>query len=112
MANDEVMQPFRGGQDQVSGPQVPLLDHGDEIETLNWACKSYWPWLVDPINSYVMANSSYMPSLGSLSHLHCLEEAPVVHRPGPDHLGEIGRAMSWPTALTCPVWGLCLIPMT
>ena len=26
-------------QGQVSGPQVPLLSHGDEIETQDWACK-------------------------------------------------------------------------
>ena len=26
-------------QDQVGGPQVPLLGHGDEIETPNWACR-------------------------------------------------------------------------
>ena len=30
--NDEVIQPHRGDQGQVSGPQVPLLGHGDEIE--------------------------------------------------------------------------------
>ena len=30
-----------------------------------------------------------MPNLGSLSHLHGLEEAPVVHRPGPGHLREV-----------------------
>ena len=28
-------------QDQVGGPQVPLLGHGDEIETPNWACRDY-----------------------------------------------------------------------
>ena len=28
---------------QVSGPQVPLLGHGDEIETPNWACRSNDP---------------------------------------------------------------------
>ena len=27
-------------QGQVGGPQVPLLDHGDEIETQNWACRA------------------------------------------------------------------------
>ena len=27
-------------QDQVGGPQVPLLGHGDEIETTNWACRT------------------------------------------------------------------------
>ena len=26
---------------QVGGPQVPLLEHGDEIETQDWACKDY-----------------------------------------------------------------------
>ena len=26
-------------QGQVGGPQVPLLGHGDEIETPNWACR-------------------------------------------------------------------------
>ena len=29
-------------QDQVGGPQLPLLGHGDEIETPNWACSDYW----------------------------------------------------------------------
>ena len=29
-------------QDQVGGPQVPLLGHGDEIETPNWACRDFW----------------------------------------------------------------------
>ena len=31
----------------------------------------------------------YMPNLGSLSHSHGLEEVPVVHQPGPEHLGEV-----------------------
>ena len=35
MANDEVGQHLQGGQGQVGGPQVPLLGHGDEIETPN-----------------------------------------------------------------------------
>ena len=26
-------------QDQVGGPQVPLLGHGDEIETSNLVCR-------------------------------------------------------------------------
>ena len=38
---DEVYQPLQGGQGQVGGPQVPLLGHGDEIETPNWACMKY-----------------------------------------------------------------------
>ena len=29
-------------QDQVSGQQVPLLSHGDEIEIPNWACRDFW----------------------------------------------------------------------
>ena len=48
MANDEVGQHLQGGQGQVSGPQVPLLGHVDEIETSNWACKDLdmkWPML-------------------------------------------------------------------
>ena len=28
-------------QGQVGGPQVPLLGHGDEIETPNWACRDF-----------------------------------------------------------------------
>ena len=31
-ANDEVSQPSQGGQDQVGGPQVPLLGHGEGLE--------------------------------------------------------------------------------
>ena len=37
-----------------------------------------------------MSYSPYMPNLGSLSHSHGLEEALVVHRPGPGHLPEVG----------------------
>ena len=44
---------------------------------------------VDLIICYVMSKSAYMPDLGSLSHPHSLDEAPVVHRPGPGNLGEI-----------------------
>ena len=32
----------------------------------------------------------YLPYFGSLSHLHGLEEVPVVHRPGPGNLPEAG----------------------
>ena len=38
---------------------------------------------------YVMTNSPYMPKFGSLLHPHGLEEAPVVHQPGPSHLGDV-----------------------
>ena len=41
MANDEVGQTPQGGQVQVSGPQVPLLGHGNEIKSQNWACRDY-----------------------------------------------------------------------
>ena len=41
MANDEVGQHLQGGQGQVGGPQVPLLGHGDEVESLNWVCRDY-----------------------------------------------------------------------
>ena len=37
-----------------------------------------------------MFYSPYKPNLGSLSHSHGLEEAPVVHRPDPGHLPEVG----------------------
>ena len=37
-----------------------------------------------------MSYSPYMPNLGSLSHSHGQEKAPVVHRPGPGHLPEVG----------------------
>ena len=32
-------------QGQVGGPQVPLLGHGNVIETKNWACKGQWLFL-------------------------------------------------------------------
>ena len=28
-------------QDQVGGPQVPLLGHGDEMKTPSWAFRNY-----------------------------------------------------------------------
>ena len=31
----------------------------------------------------------YIPNFGPLSHPHGLEEAPVVHRPGPGHLSDL-----------------------
>ena len=34
--NDEVIQPHRGDQSQVGGPQMPLPGHGDEKEIQNW----------------------------------------------------------------------------
>ena len=41
MTNDEVGQHVKGGQGQDGGPQVPLLGHGDEIETPNLAYTKY-----------------------------------------------------------------------
>ena len=35
-ANDEVSRCLQGGQGQVGGPQVPLLRHGDEVESPYW----------------------------------------------------------------------------
>ena len=32
-SNDKVAQPFQGGHDQVSEPQVPLLGHGEALKT-------------------------------------------------------------------------------
>ena len=37
IANDEVGKHLQGSQGQVGGPQVPLLGHGDDKETQNWA---------------------------------------------------------------------------
>ena len=41
MTNDEVGLGLQGGQGQVDGPQVPLLGHGNEVESPNWACRVY-----------------------------------------------------------------------
>ena len=41
MANDKVYQHLQGGKGQVGGPQVPLLGHGNEEESPNWACRDY-----------------------------------------------------------------------
>ena len=46
--------------------------------------------LADLIIVYFMSYSPFMPNLGSLSHSHGLKEAPVVHRPGPGYLPEVG----------------------
>ena len=40
MTSDEFKQHVEGGQGQDGGPQVPLLGHGDEIESPNWACRN------------------------------------------------------------------------
>ena len=39
--DDEVRQPKQGVQGEVGVPQVPLLGHGGELETPNWACREY-----------------------------------------------------------------------
>ena len=46
--------------------------------------------LADLIIFDFMFYSPYKPNLASLSHSHDLEEAPVVHQPGPGHLPEVG----------------------
>ena len=38
MENYEISQPHQGDQGQAGVPQVPLLGHVGEIETLDWAC--------------------------------------------------------------------------
>ena len=38
---DKVNQPQEGDQGQVGGPQVPLLSHGSEIKSPNWASGDY-----------------------------------------------------------------------
>ena len=40
----------------------------------------------------IQHTSPYMLNLGSLAHPHGLEEAHVVHRPDPGHLGQVGEA--------------------
>ena len=39
MTRYDVSQYLHGGQDQDGGPQLPLLGHGDEVESPNWACR-------------------------------------------------------------------------
>ena len=45
MCQNVLVKEFFGSDEvdrgQVSGPQVPLLCHGDVIETPNWACMKY-----------------------------------------------------------------------
>ena len=36
-ANENVAWPLQGGQDQIDVPQVPLLSHGEALETWNLA---------------------------------------------------------------------------
>ena len=47
--------------------------------------------LDDHIFLDLMSFSPYIPNLGSLSHPHGLEEAPVVLQPGPGHLVDVGQ---------------------
>ena len=61
--------------------------------------KPRWPNSRSPSRGWMILSFSiscdivpYMPNLGSLSHCHGLEEVPVVHRPGPGYLPEVG----WP----------------
>ena len=39
MINYGISQHLYGGQGQVGGPQVPLLGHGDKIESPNWVLR-------------------------------------------------------------------------
>ena len=41
MAYDKVSQHLQGGQGQLGGPQVLLLDHGYKIECPNWAFRDH-----------------------------------------------------------------------
>ena len=74
----------------------------------------------------LIANIPYLPKFRSLAPPHGLEEAPIVHQPGPDHLDEgsglygwlsrgqydlpaqfqVSRALPWPRTGTCcpPTW--------
>ena len=51
--------------------------------------------LDDLIILYFMSYSPNVPILGSLSHSHGLEEAPVVHQPGPGHLVDVSQPHHW-----------------
>ena len=46
--------------------------------------------LDDHIIFYFISFGPYFPNLSSLPQPHGLEEAPVVHQPGPGHLPEVG----------------------
>ena len=54
----------------------------------SWSCLNLKCLISYSIDSY----SLYMPNLGSLSHSHGLEQAPVIHRPGPGHFPDV----CWP----------------
>ena len=44
MADDDVSQCIQGVQGKVSGPQVPLRSHGNEIRNSNRACRDSRTW--------------------------------------------------------------------
>ena len=52
MTHDEVIQPLQGGQIQVSGQHVPLLGHGDAIESTNSnPLLIFWPNSLESVMS-------------------------------------------------------------
>ena len=55
--------------------------------------RSCYEWNVDEVTAIGLS----LPNFGSLSHSHGLEEAPVVHQPGPGHLWEV----CWPHHWLC-----------
>ena len=54
----------------------------------------------DLVIFYFMPYSPYLPNLGSLSHPHGLEEAPVVHQPDPGHLRRLDDLI---ISISCPI---------
>ena len=71
-----------------SGPSLyvgPVLDQFGILSQLGQV--NFWSWhfIIDS----VMTSSPHMPNLGCLSYPHGLEDAPVIHRPGPGHLGDV-----------------------
>ena len=44
---------------------------------------------------FLMAIMPYLPNFRSLGPSHGLEEAPVVHRLGHGHVGEVGQPQHW-----------------
>ena len=54
------------------------------------------------IIGFLVVNYPYRQNFRSLGHPHGLEEAPVVHQPVPDHLGDF----FWPRTFT--LWPLSI----
>ena len=69
----EVSQPHQGGRGQDVVPQVPLLGHGSEIETPNWACREFRPLkeILRLANITKVARSHQLSLLATTICYHC-----------------------------------------